>query len=63
MRMPNKYETKLIAVIQLLIGAFLGIEHILMYDGFEFELIGHETYAIILMITGTITAYFNYYRK
>ena len=63
MRYPTKYETKLLAVIQFLVASFLAIEHIMMYGGFELELVGHETYAIILFITGSITAYFNYYRE
>jgi len=62
MRWPSIYETKLLIVIQFLISAFLGIEHVLMYDGFSFDLIGHETYSILLFISGSIMAYINYYR-
>lgn len=59
----NKQETAVGIAAQIVLGCFLGIHHLLFYDGFEFELIGHETWAVILISTGIVEAYVNYYRE
>ena len=39
-------------ILIFITGLILVTEHILTYDYYDFELIGHETYGFILMIIG-----------
>jgi len=38
----------------ILLGSFWLLEHILTYGYLEFELLGHETYGIILIVIGCL---------
>lgn len=58
---PNKdnwrelapYYKKLASGLLIVGGCFLMMEHLFMYDGFDlFDIIGHETYGIIMIIAG-----------
>jgi hypothetical protein len=50
----NRYYTKLIATVLLLIGSFLQIEHLWTAGYLEYELIGHETYGLFCNIIAAI---------
>jgi hypothetical protein len=50
-----KYYTRLFAGVFIASGAFLMLEHLIAHDGFDWwDIAGHETYGLVLVILGFI---------
>jgi hypothetical protein len=59
----NTYHLSLVSGLLILAGAVLMVEHVLRYGYLEFELLGHETYGLIMVIAGAILGYISFRQK
>ena len=60
--MSGGYDLSLVSAGLIVFGAFLILEHVLRFRYLEFELMGHETYGVVLWIAGLAVGYLNYLR-
>ncbi len=59
----NTYHLSLISGLLILAGAVLMVEHVLRYGYLEFELLGHETYGLIMVVCGAVLGYVSFRQK
>jgi hypothetical protein len=54
----KQYYIKLLSACCIITGSFLLLEHLFVWEGFDLEVFGHETYGIILIVTGFLLGLF-----
>ena len=59
----NTYYLSLVSGLLILAGAVLMVEHVLRYGYLEFELLGHETYGLVMVIVGAILGFVSFRYK